>query len=249
MPKAFNKVLMILWSQSRWSSITSETAVTLLLPSQGLLPKVDHHGSNLSFPCSSNGQKWMYSWSGWPSLTCLHQALTVTAPATTPAATATATAAAAATSAPARAPTTAAATMGLAEMTDLVVKYLTGVGHLVTLAEKAAKVFMWWRKSPVPDEEQAFGDRLGAAARGVWRTELGRLQEELGRKEKQIVDLHDKLGRLRAKFKEDLQAERSANDRELAEIRRRLGALEETNLLRSRAIARAVAGPSTSFQL
>ncbi|KAM0085783.1 hypothetical protein ACKRZS_001948 [Fusarium odoratissimum] len=143
--------------------------------------------------------------------------------------------------------------MGLAEMTDLVVKYLTGVGHLVTLAEKAAKVFMWWRKSPVPDEEQAFGDRLGAAARGVWRTELGRLQEELGRKEKQIVDLHDKLGRLRAKFKEDLQAERSANDRELAEIRRRLGALEETNLLRSRgrsrAIARAVAGPSTSFQL
>ena len=67
-------------------------------------------------------------------MTCLHQALTVTAPATTPAATATAAAA-------------AAATMGLAEMTDLVVKYLTGVGHLVTLAEKAAKVFMWWRKS------------------------------------------------------------------------------------------------------
>ncbi|RKK72638.1 hypothetical protein BFJ69_g9954 [Fusarium oxysporum] len=240
MPKAFNKMLMILWSQSRWSSITSETAVTLLLPSQGLLPKVDHHGSNLSFPCSSNGQKWMYSWSGWPSLTCLHQALTVTAPATTPAATATAAAA-------------AAATMGLAEMTDLVVKYLTGVGHLVTLAEKAAKVFMWWRKSPVSDEEQAFGDRLGDAARGVWRTELSRLQEELGRKEKQIVDLHDELARLRAKFEEDLQAERSANDRELAEIRRRLGTLEETNLLRSRgrsrAIARAVAGPSTSFQL
>ncbi|KAG5798543.1 hypothetical protein H9Q69_002431 [Fusarium xylarioides] len=112
--------------------------------------------------------------------------------------------------------------MSFEAITDLVVKYLTGVGHLAALAEKAVNVFNWWRKTPPSDEEKGFGDRMRDAAQGVWRSELSRFEEALGRKEMQIVDLQDELAALR----KEIDGNKTADNERFANHANRLRDLE-----------------------
>ncbi|KAF5552542.1 hypothetical protein FNAPI_7026 [Fusarium napiforme] len=112
--------------------------------------------------------------------------------------------------------------MSFEAITDLVVKYLTGVGHLANLAEKAANVFKWWSKTPASDEENAFGDNMRDAAQGVWRSGLGRLDAALKKKEDDIVALRKEVNELRG----ELEGKKGAENERLANHAHRLDHLE-----------------------